>query len=53
MSTGYVVGLNVRFQSSVQLSNSDIENILEMVRLTYVLVNLLSFISENKLFGFC
>lgn len=43
MWTGYVVGLNVRLKSLVQLSNTDIENILEKVRLTCVLVSLLHF----------
>lgn len=44
MWTGYVVGLNVRLKSLVQLSNTDIENILEKVRFTCVLVSLLHFI---------
>lgn len=44
MWTGYVVGLSIRLKSLVQLSNTDIENILEKVRLTCVLVSLLHFI---------
>lgn len=43
MWTGYVVGLNVRLKSLVQLSNTDIEKILEKVRLTCVFVSLLHF----------
>lgn len=38
MSTGYVVGLNIRLKSSIQLSNSDMQRVVEEVRLTAVSV---------------
>ncbi|TWW54850.1 E3 ubiquitin-protein ligase TRIM39, partial [Takifugu flavidus] len=43
VSSGYVVGLNVRLKSLVQLSNTDIENILEKVMSSAVLLSEVQF----------